>query len=123
MNPDNPTLTVYYDGSCSTCIRDRKSYEKLAGAGGKDILWFDITGKDDELRQLGIDPYKALTELHVKDDRQQIYAEMDAYILLMSKVSVLKPLAWLIGLPVVRPLLSKIYRWQVQRRLRRTCRI
>jgi len=43
--------------------------------------------------------------------------------LLMSKVPVLKPLAWLIGLPLIRPLLAKIYHWLVNRRLRRSGRL
>jgi hypothetical protein len=43
---------------------------------------------------------------------------LDAYILLMGKVSLLKPIAWLIGLPLIRPVLAKIYHWQVNRRLK-----
>ena len=123
MNGERDKLTVYYDGSCPTCIRDRKNYEKLAGEEGSDILWFDITGKDEELREIGIDPHKALTELHIKDENQKILSEMDAYIILMSKVFVLKPLAWFIGLPLIRQLLSQIYHWKVNRRLRRTQRL
>jgi hypothetical protein len=41
----------------------------------------------------------------------------------MSKVALLRPLAWLIGLRAIRPMLSKIYRWQVDRRLRRSGRL
>ena len=78
----------------------------------------DITGQEEQLRKIGIDPRKALTELHVQDENQQILVEMDAYILLMSKVPLLKPLAWLIRLPLIRPLLARIYHWQVNRRLR-----
>ena len=48
---------------------------------------------------------------------QLIYSEINAYILLMSKVPLLKPLAWLIGMPLIRPLLARIYHWQVNRRL------
>ena len=123
MSPERNKITVYYDGACPKCIKDRKNYEKLAGKDGDDVVWFDITGKDDELCEIGIDPQKALTELHVKDKNQKIISEIDAYVVLMSKVSVLKPLAWFIGLPVIRPLLSHIYHWQVNRRLRRDGRL
>jgi len=75
------------------------------------------------LREIGIDPQKALMELHVKNENQHILSEIDAYILLMSKVALLRPLAWLIGLRAIRPMLSKIYRWQVDRRLRRSGRL
>lgn len=123
MSLERCRLTVYYDGSCQKCIRDRRNYERLSGKERGDVLWIDITGKDEELRKIGIDPHKALTELHVKDENQKIHSEIDAYIMLMSKVLVLKPLAWFIGLPFIRPLLSRIYHWQVNRRLRLSRRL
>lgn len=109
-------LVVFYDGSCSACIKDRRWYEKLAGKTGESVEWLDITGRDNELREEGIDPDKALRELHVKDDQGRVHREMDAYILLMSRVPALKPLAWLIGLPVIRPTLAWLYhRWVAKR--------
>lgn len=116
---DKGKITVYYDGACPKCIRDRRFYEKLAGLAGEQVWWFDITGQEGRLRELGIDPEKALTELHVRDERGRVVSELDAYILLMSRVPVLKPVAWLIGLPLIRPLLARIYHWQVNRRLRK----
>lgn len=123
MSLDRSRITVYYDGACPSCVKDRRNYERLAGANGDDVVWVDITGKDDELRECGIDPHKALTELHVKDENRKIRSELDAYIVLMSRVLVLKPLAWFIGLPAIRPLLSRFYHWQVNRRLRRGKRL
>lgn len=123
MTKEKQKITVYYDGACPSCIKDRKNYEKLAGKGGEDVCWFDITGQDTYLRDIGIDPHKALSELHVRDEHQQIASELDAYILLMSRVSLLKPLAWLIGLPVIRPLLASLYHWMVNRRLKRSGRL
>tara|TARA_R110002110_G_scaffold48696_3_gene145015 strand:- start:4206 stop:4571 length:366 start_codon:yes stop_codon:yes gene_type:complete len=117
VNRAQGKLIVYYDGSCSTCIKDRRWYEKLAGKTGESVEWLDITGRDDELRQQGVDPDKALRELHVKDCQGEIHREMHAYILLMSRVPVLKPLAWLISLPVIRPTLAKLYHSWVERRL------
>ena len=123
MNEKKNIITVYYDGACPTCVKDRYHYEKLAGSSGVNVRWFDITGKDEWLRNIGIDPQKALMELHVKNEDQQIISEIDAYILLMRKVPLLRPLAWLIGLPLIRPTLSKVYHWQVNRRLRRSGRL
>ena len=115
-------LTVYYDGACPGCVRDRRNYEKLAG-DNSNVCWIDITGRDDELRKVGIDPKKALTELYVTDEQQNILVEIDAYRVLMSRVTLLKPLAWFIGLPLIRPVVSKAYHWQVNRRLRREGRL
>lgn len=123
MNQKQNHCKVYYDGACPKCVKDRLTYEKLAGKAGENVRWIDITGQEERLREIGIDPHKALTELHVQDENQQIFSEMDAYILLMSKVPLLKPLAYLIGMPLIRPLLAGIYHWQVNRRLRRSGRL
>lgn len=114
-----PSLTVYYDASCPKCRRDREAYERLLGSdSNKKICWLDITGKDRQLHAIGIDPEKALTELHIQDDKGNILSELDAYIVLMNKVPRLKPIAWLIGLPLIRPLIAKLYHWLVDHRLR-----
>jgi len=113
-------MTVYYDGTCPTCVKDRCNYERLSGKAGRDVVWFDITGQDEFLRKIGIDPGKALTELHIKTENQQILSEIDAYIVLMHKVPILRPVAWLIGLPLIRPILAKIYHRRVNRRLTRS---
>jgi predicted DCC family thiol-disulfide oxidoreductase YuxK len=123
LSQDKGMVTVYYDGACPTCVKDRYNYEKLSGDEGKKVRWFDITGQEERLREIGIDPQKALMELHVKNENQQILSEIDAYILLMSKVPLLRPLAWLIGLPLIRPMISKVYHRQVHRRLRRSGRL
>ena len=118
-NTNLDKLIVYYDGACPKCIRDRENYEKLSGPSGEQVCWFDITGQENRLHQLGIDPQKSLTELHVRDTNGRIVSELDAYILLMNKIALLKPVAWVIGLPLIRPLLAKLYHQQVNRRLRK----
>jgi predicted DCC family thiol-disulfide oxidoreductase YuxK len=123
MNRDKGMITVYYDGACPKCVKDRYNYEKLSGSAAKNVSWFDITGQDELLRKMGIDPQKALMALHVKNEDQQILAEIDAYILLLKKVPLLRPLAWLIGLPLIRPMISKVYHRGVIRRLRRSGRL
>lgn len=123
MNRANGKICVYYDGACPRCVRDRTNYEKLAGIAGGDVRWVDITGQEQKLRQLGIDPDKALRELHVKDKDGRVVSELDAYILLMRKAPLLRPLAWLIALPIIRPLCSKLYHRTVERRLRHSGRL
>ena len=116
-------IVVYYDGACPTCVKDRQRYERLAGPGADQVEWFDITGREADLCKMGIDPQKALTELHVRDEHQRVLSELDAYILLMGKVSLLKPLAWLISLPLIRPALARLYHRQVNKRLRSSGRL
>ncbi|MGH8355321.1 MAG: thiol-disulfide oxidoreductase DCC family protein [Pseudomonas sp.] len=116
-------LKVYYDGACPRCIADRRRYQALRTTGDDSVEWLDITGRDEELRRVGIDPYQALTELHVQDEQGRIHRELDAYILLLARTRRLKPLAWLLALPGLRPLLSWTYRHWVLRRLRREGRL
>jgi predicted DCC family thiol-disulfide oxidoreductase YuxK len=123
MTASEDRLRVFYDGACPSCVRDRKLYERLAGRTGETVEWVDITGRDEELKQLGIDPVAALQELHVEDGRGGIHRELDAYILLMSRVWLLKPLAWLIGLPLIRPALARLYHRWVGERLEKTGRL
>jgi len=123
MTAPGDQLRVFYDGACPSCVKDRKLYERLAGRTGESVEWVDITGRDEELEERGIDPRAALQELHVEDGQGNIHRELDAYILLMSRVWLLKPLAWLIGLPVIRPALAKLYHKWVSERLERTGRM
>ena len=71
-------IIVYYDAACPKCVKDRKNYEQMAGDSVDDVCWMDITGHDDKLRELGINPHKALTKLHVKDQNGQILSEINA---------------------------------------------
>lgn len=123
MHEHQGKLTVFYDGGCPSCVRDRNWYEGLSGHTDETVEWLDITGRDAELRALGIDPLAALRELHVRDVDGTLHRELDAYILLMSRVPRLRPLAWLIGLPGLRAMLSWLYRSWVLRRLRRENRV
>jgi len=123
MSEDEGKITVYYDGACPRCVRERRCYERLAGKSREEVCWFDITGREEKLRNIGIDPHKALTELHVRDETGRIVSELDAYILLLKRIPLLRPLAWLIGLPVIRPLLARLYHAMVTRRLRASGRL
>ena len=71
-------LRVFYDGACPSCVKDRRLYERLAGRTGESVEWVDITGRDDELKELGIDPEEALQELHVEEGQGNIHRELAA---------------------------------------------
>jgi predicted DCC family thiol-disulfide oxidoreductase YuxK len=123
MSENEHEITVFYDGACPRCVRDQARYERWSGPAGAQVCWFDLTGQDERLRALGIDPHRALTELHVLDEHQRVRSELEAYILLLNRVPWLKPLAWFIGRPWIRPGLARLYRWSVARRLHRSGRL
>lgn len=39
MPHDEGKICVYYDGACPQCLRDRQTYEKLAGKAGNKVCW------------------------------------------------------------------------------------
>lgn len=123
MNRESGEICIFYDGACAKCIQDRATYQKLAGNKADNVCWIDITEQEQQMRAMGIDPQKALFELHVKDECGRIVSELDAYILLMQRVNLLRPIAWLIGLPLIRSLVANIYHFQVNSRLRRSGRL
>ena len=123
MKSPNNKITVFYDGACPRCVRDRQQYESKDPQPGTEVAWFDITGRDDELKALGIDPRKALTELHIRTADNKILSELDAYRVLMARIPEYRLLGWLIGLPVIRPLISRLYHHWVTRRLKREGRL
>ncbi|RTR02448.1 thiol-disulfide oxidoreductase DCC family protein [Halomonas nitroreducens] len=119
---DQATVKVYYDAACPICRRERRRYERLAG-GAPGVAWIDVTRHAARLRERGIDPRDALRSLYVEDERGRLCNGLDAYILLMRRVPVLRPLAWVIGLPGLKPLLAWGYRHWVRRRLARQGRL
>ncbi len=127
MGNNSSKVCVYYDGACPSCVRDRDNYCRLAGKSAQQVFWVDITGKEKELHALGIDPQKALTELHIKIENKGqppvILSELDAYIALMKRSYLLRPLAWMIALPLVRPALSRLYHHLVFKRLKKSQRL
>ncbi|MBB3189873.1 thiol-disulfide oxidoreductase DCC family protein [Halomonas cerina] len=121
--PGLDTLKVYYDADCPICRRDRARYERWAGEAAASVEWIDVNHHVERLRERGVDPRAALLSLHVEDAQGRIADGLDAYILLMRRVPRLRPLAWLIGLPGVKPLLAWAYRRWVRRRLARQGRL
>ncbi|MFY0990756.1 DCC1-like thiol-disulfide oxidoreductase family protein [Halomonas sp. C05BenzN] len=120
---DWPLLKVYYDAVCPICRRDRARYERWAGDAAHSVEWVDVTANEETLRAAGVDPGAALLSLHVEDHEGCIVQGIDAYILLMRRVPRLAPLAWLLGLPGLKPLLERAYRRWVRRRLAREGRL
>ena len=120
-------ICVYYDGACPSCIKDSDHYQRLAGKQGEHVSWFDITHKEDELVAIGIDPKKAIKELHISiqgaTEKPVVLSELDAYIVLMNRVLLLRPFAWFLSLSLVKPFMSKLYHKMVAHRLSRSGRL
>ncbi len=124
MNTPSPfPLTIYYDGACPVCRRERERYTRWLGEQAGQVIWFDITGQEERLRAEGIDPAAALTALHVRDARGRIHRDIPAYVLLLGAVPRWRWLGHLMGLPGIRHVLSALYGIWVRRRLKREGRL
>ena len=78
MGETPPKITVFYDGTGPRCVRDREQDEPWAGPASASVCGFDITGQDERRRALGLDPRRALTELHVLDEYPRVRSELEA---------------------------------------------
>lgn len=123
MSTEHNKITVFYDGACPRCRRDRAEYERLDPDSGNSIEWLDITGEEEALKALGIDPRRAMLELHIQNTDGCILSELPAYQVLMARIPRYRWLGRFIGLPVIRPIASSIYHWLVERRLKRAGRL
>ena len=110
-------ITVFYDGACPLCAREVAKWRKAPFLCQVD--WFDITGQDEELIRLGIDPAFALVELHTKTDDGQIRTSIESYALLLSELAHWRWLGKVISLPVVKSILKWVYDYLTKIRLKR----
>ena len=100
-------VTVYYDGVCPLCVKEVARWRNAPFLCS--VEWFDITGQDEELIRRGIDPNKALVELHSQTDDGVIRTSIDSYVLLLSQLPRWRWLGRLMNLPVLKPLLKWSY--------------
>lgn len=115
-------LKVYYDAACPLCRRERQRYESWQKAA-EGVVWLDVNTHHAHLLERGIKPRDAILSLHLEDANGQFHDGIDAYVLLMRRVPRLRPLGWLIGLPILKPILTYIYELLVRRRLARDGRL
>ncbi|WGI24026.1 DUF393 domain-containing protein [Halomonas alkaliantarctica] len=117
--PNKPPINVFYDAQCPLCRKERRRYERWSGRHAADIGWLDVSEHEQTLRQKGVDPTTALRSLHIETAPGQLVEGIDAYRLLMKRIPLLVPVAWVIGLPGIKPGLRTLYDAWVKRRLKK----
>jgi predicted DCC family thiol-disulfide oxidoreductase YuxK len=114
-------ITVLYDGSCPICIKEMHQYQRFEKSG--EVNWFDITGQDEWLLARQIDPDAALLELHVLTPEGKLVKGVDAFILLWQRAPLLRPIAWIASLPLLKSFIKNSYGWFTRRRLEKDGRL
>ena len=100
-------VTVYYDGKCGLCRKEISHYKKIATEG--QFIWSDIAHDAAHLSQLGVSQMDALRRLHATDRNGKLHIGVDAFILIWGQLPTWRPLAILVGLPVVRYIAAMLY--------------
>jgi len=119
--PEMQVITVFYDGACPVCIKEMHQYQRFAKSG--EVTWFDITGQEEWLLARHIDPEAALLELHVLTANGKLVKGVDAFILLWQRAPLLRPIAWIVSLPLIKGFIKNTYGWFTRRRLARDGRL
>ncbi|WP_081181326.1 DUF393 domain-containing protein [Colwellia sp. PAMC 21821] len=120
--PGANQLKVYYDAACPLCRRERQRYESWQKTA-EGVAWLDVNTHHQHLLARGVVPLQAILSLHVEDEAGQFHEGIAAYVLLMRRVPRLRPLAWVINLPYLKPVLTRVYQFMVRRRLTRDGRL
>lgn len=113
------SINVFYDAQCPICRKERRRYERWSGRHATDIGWLDVSDNKQLLREKGVDPATALRSLHIETAQGQLIEGIDAYRLLMKRIPLLVPVAWIIGLPGLKAGLRALYDYWVKRRLQK----
>lgn len=116
---DNSSINVFYDAVCPGCRQDRRRFERWAGSRAYGIAWCDVSEHQQLLRQKGVPVEAALRSLHIEKSDGSMIEGIDAYRLLMTRIPLLVPIAWVIGLPGIKSGLRWYYDRWVKQRLKR----
>lgn len=115
-------FTIYYDGGCPVCDREIAFYRRRVGAG--ELRFADISRVHGANVAPDLRRDAAMAELHVRDERGELVAGVDAFIALWRRLPGLRWMAVLGTLPGLRQLLGMGYagflRWR-ERDLERRC--
>jgi predicted DCC family thiol-disulfide oxidoreductase YuxK len=123
-NPTSePSVTVYYDGSCPLCTREIALYQRSTGSNR--VAWCDIS-QEPPPPELTRD--QAMARFHVQNDKGQMVSGAKAFITLwlslprwrwLGRVASVPPLPWILEgvyrlfLPI-RPMMQKMARQKMR---------
>ena len=104
----NNMIKVLYDGKCGLCNKEISYYKKIAN--NKKFKWLDIANNPKNLKEFNIKQSDALLYLHAFDSKNKQYIGVDAFILIWKNLKYWKLLAFIVSLPIIKNLLSVIYK-------------
>lgn len=125
QQPDAVTVTpeqrpvVFYDGACPLCSREIAHYRRCDGAAR--LQWVDAATEAEILAGHGLDPERAMAELHVLDGNGRWQRGVDAFLVIWTHLPAYRWLARLISVLRLRIPLGFAYRRFAAWRYRHRC--
>jgi predicted DCC family thiol-disulfide oxidoreductase YuxK len=107
MNPiaRDRRLLVLYDSDCGICSRSARLLRRLDRGGRLHLVSLQAAGE-----MAGAQPIDVLMDtIHVRDDCGRWSVAGAAWTRIGQEVTVLRPLALLAGLPVIRRIVERTY--------------
>lgn len=102
-------ITVFFDGGCPLCRREIAWYRKLRGA--ESIRWTDISEISGGNVSQGLCVEDALKRFHVQLENGKIVSGATAFSAVWKKLTIFKPLGYLVGMPVIKDIAEIAYRF------------
>jgi predicted DCC family thiol-disulfide oxidoreductase YuxK len=100
-------ISVFYDGKCGLCRREIAHYIRIAPEGV--FAWVDITVTPEPFNAHGYAVADGLKALHVRDDAGIMHVGVDAFIAIWLQLPRWHILAWIVRLPIIRPVAQRLY--------------
>jgi len=115
----DPRPIVFFDGACPLCRREITHYRRIDRV--QRLHWVDAATEAKILAAHGLDPERAMAELHVLDGNGRWQRGVDAFLVIWSRLPAYRRLARLISILRLRTPLGYLYRPFAAWRYRNRC--
>lgn len=100
------TTRILYNAECPICNAEICHYQRYTTRRGIGFEYDDLNTSDPA--QYGVTADEAARRLHVLHEGR-VYVGVDAFVLIWSQMPRYRPLAWVVGAPVIRSIARVIY--------------
>ncbi len=109
MSTESPhRFTLYHDGSCNTCSREIRFYQRRRGAD--QIRFLDVSTASQADLGADLNHEDALARMHVRDEAGELIQGPDAFIAIWRRLPAMRWMGWIGAKPGPYQLLHLGYR-------------
>lgn len=104
-----PSTTVHYNGDCPVCRMEIGHYQERVAKAGLPIAFNDVAQDVGDLAAHGVAAETAKSRMHATDSSGRLIEGVDVFLLMWRQLPGFRWLAWLVGLPGIRPVAAFVY--------------